>query len=322
MKTKLLLFFFLPSMMAAQITQKFENVPGITFNGDVCRYFDSNMVSAHILENYNAECGIVYVTEPSTASTLGYTISLDPTTPNGPTGFSDGDKFGVATTTSFIDGIGLPPAEGAQAFYMQDVDGTVLMTFDVVDLAATTNPHFNMKYILAATGWEANDFIKITLEFTDCASSTMTLLDTTGQDIDTLGIEDSWNYLSADLTSRVGCKAQLLVAFSSNAAAEEFGLDDIFFSAGMTLSTTTFNLNESMTVYPNPSNGFITIKNSGVAIDKVVITDVNGRKMGSYDLNGMTEDKTLDLSSVLSSGLYFMTISSDKASTVKKIIIE
>lgn len=322
MKTKLLLFLFLPSMMVAQITQKFENVPGITFNGGACRYFDFNIVSAHVLENYNGGCGIVYVTEPGTVSTLGYSISLDPITPNGPTGFSDGDKFGVATTTSFIDGIGLPPAEGLQAFYMQDVDGTVLMTFDVVDLAGATNPHFSMEYILAATGWEANDFIKITLEFTDCASSIITLLDTTGQDIDTLDIEDSWKYLSADLTSRVGCKAQLLVAFSSNSATEEFGLDDIFFSAGMTLSTATFNLNESMAVYPNPSNGFITIKNSGVAIDKVVITDVNGCKMGSYDLNGMTKDKELDLSSVLSSGLYFMTISSDKASTVKKIIIE
>ena len=326
MKTKLLfLTFLLPTIMLAQTAANFENVPGVTFNavGNACVYFDSDATTVHTITNYTAPCGIIYVTETGTPTTLGYSIVLDPTTPNGPNGFSDGDFFGVGTTSAFTTEFGVAPPEGNQAFLMEDVDGTITMSFDLVDLAGTTNPQFSMQYILEGTSWEADDFLKITIEFSDCGSSTVTLIDTTGQDIDNLGIEDSWNTLSADLSGSVGCKAQLIVEFSSNSAAEELGLDAVSFSAGMTLSTASFDLNDSIVVYPNPSNGVITIKNSGVALNKAVITDVNGRTIAGYDLNGTTQDKSFDLRSLVSSGLYFMTISSENgSSTVKKIIIE
>ncbi|MEM5563700.1 T9SS type A sorting domain-containing protein [Psychroserpens sp. AS72] len=323
MKTKLLFFILLlPTIMLAQITQGFENLPGMIFDGSACRYFDFDNVTVHELQNYNTPCGTIYVKETGSATTLGYSVILDPTTTNGPAGFSDGDSFGVASAASFVSGIGFAPPEGGQGFYMQDVDGTILMSFDVVDLAGTTNPQFSMSYILEATGYEADDFVKISIKFTDCASSTLDLLNTIGSDINDLGIEDSWNTLSADLSAYTGCKAQLLVEFSSNSTAEELGIDGISFSQGTVLSTNEFDLGNSLFVTPNPSNGLITIKNSGVALSNAVVTDINGRTMIVLDLQGTTVDKELNLSSVLSSGLYFMTISSENASTVKKIIIK
>lgn len=323
MKTKLLLFtFLLPIIMFAQTGNGFEGLTGVTFDGGVCRYFDADATTVHELENYTSPCGVIFVKEDSSGSTLGYSIVLDPTTPNGPTGFSDGDAFGVASAAHFTNELIAVP-EGSQGFFIEDTDGTITMSFDLVDLAGATTPQFSMQYVLEGTSWEADDFLKITIEFTDCGSSTVTLIDTTGQDIDNLGIEDSWNTLSADLSSSVGCKAQLIIEFSSNSAAEELGLDAIAFTGGMTLSTASFDLNDSIVVYPNPSNGVITIKNSGVALNKAVITDVNGRTIAGYDLNGTTEDKSFDLRSLVSSGLYFMTISSENGSSiVKKIIIE
>ena len=89
-----------------------------------------------------------------------------------------------------------------------------------------------------------------------------------------------------------------------------------------TLSNNEFDLANAIAVVPNPSNGFVTIKNGGVALDQVIVTDINGRTVAEYKLNGIREDKDLDLSTVLSSGLYFMRISSDSASIVKKIIIK
>ncbi|WP_452224924.1 T9SS type A sorting domain-containing protein [Lacinutrix chionoecetis] len=89
-----------------------------------------------------------------------------------------------------------------------------------------------------------------------------------------------------------------------------------------TLSSETFDLENSLVIYPNPSNGNITIKNANIALNNVTITDVNGRTVVTQDLNGITTDVNLNLGSTLSSGLYFMTIASKNESTIKKLIIE
>ena len=322
MKKKLLLFtFLLPAILFAQTGNGFEGPTGITFDGGVCRYYDTDNVTVHELENYSAPCGTIVVKEDSSGSTLGYSIVLDPTTLNGPAGFTDGDAFGVASAAHFINDL-FPVIEGSQGFFIEDTDGTITMSFDFVDLAGTTNPQFSMQYVLESTSWEIEDFLKITIQFTDCANPALTLIDSSGLDIDDLGIEGSWNTLNADLSSYTACKAQLVIEFSSNSAAEELGLDAISFTAGMTLSNSNFDLDNSISVYPNPSNGIVTIKNSGVSLENALITDVNGRFIKSYDLNGTTLDKEVDLSSVVSSGIYFMTISSENGSTVKKIIIQ
>ena len=325
MKTKLLFFTLLTTCIVyAQVGNGFENVPGVTFNavGGSCQYFDFNTSTIHTLANYNAPCGLIYVTEPSSGSTLGYSITLDPTAPNGPSGFSDGDFFGVGTSVFFTTEINLAPPEGSQAFFMEDPDGNITMTFDPVDLSGTTNPQFIMQYILEATSWELEDFLKITIQFANCASSTLTLIDTTGSDIDDLNIEDVWNTLSADLTAYVGCSAQLIIEFSSNSAAEELGLDAISFSAGMTLSTSNLMLEEAFAIYPNPSNGLVTIKNNGMAIQTVMISDINGRQIEKINLNGTTTHTTLDLREKVSSGMYFITLISGNRTIIKKIIVQ
>lgn len=82
------------------------------------------------------------------------------------------------------------------------------------------------------------------------------------------------------------------------------------------------SLDSQVAIYPNPSNGNITIKNSGVALNKVTVTDINGRSVLFQNLNGMTTDKNLDLSSKLSSGLYFVSIVFETVTITKKLIIE
>nr|WP_321246700.1 T9SS type A sorting domain-containing protein [uncultured Psychroserpens sp.] len=90
----------------------------------------------------------------------------------------------------------------------------------------------------------------------------------------------------------------------------------------------TLDVNESslldtqVSVFPNPSNGNITIKNSNIALENAVVTDLNGRTIASYSLNGITGNQDLKMSSVLSTGLYLMTISSKNGSTTKKISIK
>ena len=327
MKNKLLsLIFLLPSLIMSQVGNGFENTPGVTFNAvsNACQYFDTNTTTAHTLTNYNANCGLVYVTEASSGSTLGYSIVLDPTTPNGPVGFSDGDYFGVATAASVQSELGFAPPEGTQAFFMDDVDGTVTMTFDQVDLVGS-NPQFSMQYFLDDTNWDILDFFRVTIQFSDCASPALTLIDTTTETngIDDLpGLQGSWQLLSADLSANAACKAQLVIEFSSNSGAEQLALDAIDFIPGLTLSTDVFDLNSVLSIYPNPSNGLMTIKNIGVNLKAVNVTDINGRLIKTIDLNNSSTNAILDLSTDLASGLYFITVVSEKGNLLKKIIIE
>lgn len=87
----------------------------------------------------------------------------------------------------------------------------------------------------------------------------------------------------------------------------------------MVLSNDAF-LSNSFAIYPNPSNGNITIRNSGVALQNVTITDLSGRTISSNEMNGVTSN--VDLSLKLTTGIYLMKLSSNDASTTKKLIIK
>ena len=88
-----------------------------------------------------------------------------------------------------------------------------------------------------------------------------------------------------------------------------------------TLSTEVFGSddNKSFVIFPNPSNGNITIKNSGTPLQKVVIMDLNGRILKTYDMGGITQNKDISLN--LRSGVYFVQMNSDKITLTEKIVI-
>ncbi|MDV6167212.1 T9SS type A sorting domain-containing protein [Flavobacterium sp. DG1-102-2] len=75
----------------------------------------------------------------------------------------------------------------------------------------------------------------------------------------------------------------------------------------------------SLTVSPNPANDFVTITNNENAlVNGVVVTDLNGRTVKTVKFAGVSEAQ-VNVSD-LASGIYMMTISSDKGATTKKII--
>ncbi|MEM6722095.1 MAG: T9SS type A sorting domain-containing protein [Bacteroidota bacterium] len=89
------------------------------------------------------------------------------------------------------------------------------------------------------------------------------------------------------------------------------------------LNLTTLSNNEftskSFSLYPNPTSGNVTIRNAGFALQNVTVTDVNGRTVASYQMNGTTGNADLSLN--LNTGLYFVKLTTENASTTKKLII-
>ncbi|MEH6534934.1 MAG: T9SS type A sorting domain-containing protein [Psychroserpens sp.] len=116
---------------------------------------------------------------------------------------------------------------------------------------------------------------------------------------------------------------QINIIPADNDDLNDFGFHNINVVILNTLSTDDIvSLERDIEIFPNPSDGNITIKNAGVVLNNVIVSDLNGRTISSYNLNGITEDKVLDLSSVLSTGLYLITISSEKSSITKKLTIK
>jgi len=231
--------YFIVHPVIAQVSQGFENVTGRDLDGGTpaCLYIDPDFTNTHTLANFNADCGLIIVQENSSGSNLGYKNIFSQDNSNLPgdaPGFSDGDAFGVINAAGLTGQFGISAIQGTQAFIMEDPDGQIRKEFDFVDLSGTTNPTVSIKYFLEGTSWELPDYLYVHVDISGCGAPTsVTLIDTRGLDIDDLLIEESWNTLSANLTSYIGCTAQLVVEFSSNASTEELAIDDIQFSEGV-----------------------------------------------------------------------------------------
>lgn len=93
------------------------------------------------------------------------------------------------------------------------------------------------------------------------------------------------------------------------------------YNCDYSLSTSEFaNEALSITVFPNPSNGIFTIKNSeAVKVIKAEVYDINGRFVRGIDLTNNAATPSIDLSDV-ASGLYFMTVSTKTGQQVIKIM--
>jgi len=86
------------------------------------------------------------------------------------------------------------------------------------------------------------------------------------------------------------------------------------------LSLSNFQLDNILKVYPNPSDGIFNIeKINNTELVKAEIFDINGRSIKSLDLSKANSTIKVDLSDA-ASGIYFMTVLSNKGKGVIKLI--
>ena len=92
------------------------------------------------------------------------------------------------------------------------------------------------------------------------------------------------------------------------------------FTLEQVLSVSTNELENSISIYPNPNQGRIFINNSGNNIlEKATIYATNGRKVKEFKT--LTNENSLDINT-LTKGLYFLKLNSDKGSITKKFVIQ
>ncbi len=136
----------------------------------------------------------------------------------------------------------------------------------------------------------------------------------------TLGVISPVTDYAYPLNSLIGQSNVIFrFVFHSDDSINDLGVTIDNFIIDGTLSTEDFELN-NIAIYPNPSTGIFTVSTGNKAIEKVEVYDVTGKVvLTKNDFSGVNSQTNLDLTHV-STGIYFIKMTSDNQSTVKRIM--
>jgi len=129
-----------------------------------------------------------------------------------------------------------------------------------------------------------------------------------------------WDEYVYDFSSQAAENHQRVVLFFNAGAtngtnADIYYIDDLRWDNNASLSVDNQILSQ-VKLYPNPTQGVINI-NSKEIIDSFKITDITGKMVMKNKITGPLNK--IDIS-ILDNGIYFLTIKSDKAQRVIKIL--
>lgn len=127
----------------------------------------------------------------------------------------------------------------------------------------------------------------------------------------------NYSYSLASLSSQTNVMFRI-VFISDEAVVQQGVVVDDFLISG-TLATETFELN-NITIYPNPSKGIFNVAMGTVTPKTVEVYDITGKVVYSrHDFQNGGKDISINLADV-TTGVYFVKITSEDQSVVKKII--
>ena len=143
---------------------------------------------------------------------------------------------------------------------------------------------------------------------TNCVGAQWTGTDTTFR---------AYNYSLASLGGPTNIIFRIV--FQSDAAVNKLGVVIDDFLIGGTLANETFDLNK-IVIYPNPSNGIYTIFSGNIPLEELQVFDITGKTIIKKTNITLTNNSTtIDLSAI-SNGVYFVRITSENQTTIKRII--
>lgn len=137
----------------------------------------------------------------------------------------------------------------------------------------------------------------------------------------------SWGQSTIDLSS-FGVTANSNIQFRFEMGTDGCNgrvgwyIDEIIvYNCSAALAVDEYNqMIEGVSIYPNPTNGIITLqRTTQVNLKTVEIYDVNGRILKSIDVSTMQLQKTIDISK-LASGIYFISVTSEDEKGVMRLV--
>jgi hypothetical protein len=182
----------------------------------------------------------------------------------------------------------------------------------------------------------------VNLEVLDCEDNSLTALDLTGlvalvdflgdyQNVTLTLQNDGANYTTPITlnnpyfrNSAISYDAGGLTSTSNTVSSTDFevetGKSGYKLSGTMYFEYPTSIISPSITqikVYPNPTNGRLTIENEKLTVENVEVYDVVGRVVQTFPVSAMSNETSIDISH-LSAGIYFLQVGKEKVKVVKK----
>ncbi|MGB3344342.1 MAG: T9SS type A sorting domain-containing protein [Aequorivita sp.] len=308
----------------------FAQIAGTSFEEPEARsgkYYDTGDPNvAHDLLN---NAGEPLVNHESIGGELGFKARYVPyDVPD--VGLTNGVYSGV---TKKKPSTSVPFTDGANGYRMNDLDGNLILEFDVVSLVGVNNPEVSLDFLLSINSdptkgnYEGNGTLnmpgqdRLRIYVKDLTNSTeIDIIDSTGTDLDEFVPFDpgtgtyllQWQNETVGLVK--GSQVQLVIEGRNNAATESFWFDNIIFTGE--LGTDKLS-RDSFVLYPNPiQQGYVNIVSQLDGPKNVSIYDLLGKKVGTSVLSG----ERLDISA-LSSGIYIVKIEQSGTSTSKKLAV-
>ena len=133
-------------------------------------------------------------------------------------GLTDGDYVGV---TNYTGTVGSFP-DGSNGFQQSDCDGAMETTIETFSYCSSLDS-LTVDYYVKETGWESDDEIRIWVVVD--GGTEIDILNTSGSDIDDLGIEGSWITGKVDLSGYT--EVTLKLYLDSNSSNEALYFDNI-----------------------------------------------------------------------------------------------
>lgn len=107
-------------------------------------------------------------------------------------------------------------------------------------------------------------------------------------------------------------------AYGPNNEQSNYFVDDLKLEDITDYTSVSSNSNFDFSVYPNPSNGQIAIQWEDNSTYDLIVTDITGKLV--YSENNITANSNFNLTA--EKGTYFVQLSNNESSSIKKIIIE
>jgi len=268
--------------------------------------------------DYSEWAGPISFTTDFSSANLNYSYGFETANLNGWTTLNvNANTNGAAWQLSGETEDGFVPQEGETAFtagFSAAASNNYLFSrgINVAAGQVVNISYYVRKYVGAGTGGVNNIGLTVGTDTTVAAQTVITA--------QTAVTSEDWTQRTATFTATNAGVYYFGFRYTGTAQSQAnngaAALDNVVFTSPT--ADVKDNSLAQFSVFPNPTSNVVNVNGSNALVNGVNFTDINGRTVKTVKFNGVTEAQ-VNISD-LASGIYMMSISSDKGTTVKKIV--
>jgi hypothetical protein len=201
----------------------------------------------------------------------------------------------------------------------------------IINMAGTTaNVRLKFNVAYARYNGSTNDQLQV-LASTDCGNSWSVVYDKSGTQLatspdattDFTPTSSQWRTDSVSLAAYAGLPEVIFSFTTTSNYGNNVYIDDIQFIDDVTIGLQEHAASETVSVYPNPSNGMVTLHVSKELLQDAIISvySCHGQLVKSATMASSGNSLTLDLSG-FAKGVYAVRVENSRTTTVKMIVIQ